>query len=266
MRLLIFILTVLFIYSCENHHERIVYTTDKQEINSNEKSFNQSGENIDEDLENHFDILLPTEYRDYNAKNEADKLNSDWMELYLKDGNYYLSKVFYEIERGFSECSGDSTKILSTKNKTILFIKNANIKSGEINSVRLTKNEIWPNEKLSFNLGKLKYTLRAEGDIKSTEINLTDNGEEKFQVVENYKLYLTINNLTETLLLEQKSFNNTFVKLIFVGDIDRDGNADFIFSANRDYEEIRVLLFMSNKSQKASQIRKVAEIAVQFDC
>lgn len=66
--------------------------------------------------------------------------------------------------------------------------------------------------------------------------------------------------------MEQESFNDTFVEILFIGDIDRDGKPDFIFGTNRNYEEERVFLYLSSEAIEGKQIKKVSEIAVQFDC
>jgi len=111
------------------------------------------------------------------------------------------------------------------------------------------------------------YTLTAEGEIKSTETRSDDSGEsEVWHNVENYKLYLKTANTEEQLIIAENNFNDTFVVLIFAGDIDRDGKLDFIFEANRDYEETRMLLFLSSDAGEHKTIRKAAEIAIQHDC
>ncbi|MFC6096774.1 hypothetical protein ACFPVY_08955 [Flavobacterium qiangtangense] len=66
--------------------------------------------------------------------------------------------------------------------------------------------------------------------------------------------------------MKEESFNDTFVELLFAGDIDNDGKLDFIFGANRNYEEERVILFLSSKAEKENVVKKVSEIAIQFDC
>lgn len=66
--------------------------------------------------------------------------------------------------------------------------------------------------------------------------------------------------------LQEDAFNDTFVELLFVGDIDRDGKLDFIFGANKNYEEERVILFLSSKAENGNLVKKVSEIAIQFDC
>lgn len=211
-------------------------------------------------------ILLPKEYRDFGNENDANELKKDWLDLYQKNGKIYLGKADYTITKGFSECSGDSTKIIHSKNNSLLLIGHSKLTLGEIKTVKIVKNRIWPTEKLKFRFGDEEYTLRAEGKVLSSEKVHTDEGDEFYQNVKDYKLYLSANNAPETLFLQEESFNDTFVELLFIGDIDKDGKPDFIFGANRDYEEERVILYLSSQARKGKLIKKAAEVAIQFDC
>jgi hypothetical protein len=221
----------------------------------------------EEEFKNDFDILLPRTYRTYDKVNPASSLSKDWIDLYQNNGEYFLGKADFEIEKGFDECSGDSLQSIIPKKKTIIFMNYPQLKSGKIKSLKIEANKIWPKEKLSFTFNNVIYTLRAEGKVISEEKRSTDDDkEEVFKVVEHYKLYLSAANNPEKLLLSEESFNDTFVELLFAGDIDQDGKLDFVFGANRNYEEERVILFLSSKADKEEAVKKVAEIAVQFDC
>lgn len=235
-------------------------------IDSKENEPISTNEEVSVGSETGFEILLPTNYRDWENKNPVNNLTKDWVDLFEKAGRYYLGKANFTIERGYSECSGDSTQILESKNKTLLFIKSPNLKLGDLNSIQFKKNKIWPGEKVAFNYLDRDYFLRAEGDIHSSEKVISDEGEEWYQNVKNYKLYISTDEISERLFLEEKSFNDSFVELLFVGDIDSDGKLDFIFDASRDYEEKRVVLYLSSEAKPLEIIKKVAEIAVQFDC
>ncbi|MCV9926485.1 hypothetical protein OIU83_02390 [Flavobacterium sp. LS1R49] len=219
------------------------------------------------DFKNDFDILLPRSYRSSEGKNSATSLNKKWIDLYEQNGEYYLGKASFKIEKGFDECTGDSLKSIVSKNKTIIFMDYPSLKLGKIKSLKIEEDKVWPDEKVTFVFNNVNYILRAEGKVLSSEMVSTDNNtEEVFKKVENYKLYLTTGNTTEKLLLAEQSFNDTFVELLFAGDIDNDGKLDFIFSANRNYEEERVILFLSSKAKSGEAMEKVSEIAVGFDC
>lgn len=211
-------------------------------------------------------ILLPNTYRNWEDKNPADKLNSNWLDLYQKEYKFYIGEANYTVKNGEDECTGSKTKTIISNRKTLLFIDKDSLKMGEINSINFEKNKIWPNEQIVFKYNNLEYTIRAEGDIISTENVHTEKGLERFSEVENYKLYISTNYTAEMLFLEQKSFNDTFVKLLFVGDIDSDGKLDFVFEANRNYEEKRVFLYLSSEAENSKIIKKSSEITIGFGC
>jgi len=213
------------------------------------------------------DILLPTRYRNWGEDNEVNALTKNWMELYVKDGKYFLQKANYTIKNGYDECAEISTKDIETKEKVVIFINDPLLKAGSVSSVPVPRVKIWPQENVSFQFEGITYFLRAEGKVLSTEKVYNENSQlEVYKNVENYKLYLSTHKNNEQLLMKVDSFNDTFVELLFVGDIDKDGKPDFIFSANRDYEEQRVLVYLSSGSKGTSLIQKSGEIAVQFDC
>ena len=89
----------------EKNMDTISIVSEENEVIPIEKS-------IQEKEENDFEILLPSRYRDWENANAADVLNQSWIELYEKNGKYFLGQADYKITRGFDECSGDSTKTI----------------------------------------------------------------------------------------------------------------------------------------------------------
>lgn len=220
-----------------------------------------------EEFKSDFAILIPQNYRTYNDENPVTALNEKWIELYQDNEEYFLSRPNYKIEKGYSECSGDSVLSIVPERKALLLMNDPSLKTGKIKSLKIDKDKIWPKEKLSFNFNNQIYTLRGEGKVLSEEkVSTDDDVTEIFKKVEDYKLYLTVGKNPEKLLLAETSFNDTFVELLFAGDIDGDEKLDFIFQANRDYEEERVILFLSTKAESGNAVKKVSEVAVQFDC
>lgn len=264
---ILFLVSVLV--SCKDAEkikkEEIVEVPDTLSIEeTTPKKINTKKEISEEEVKfkNDFDILLASEYRDWEGKNVANSLTKDWTDLYEKNGGYYLGKANFKLKSGYSECAEDSTKAINSKNKTVLFMDFPELKWGEIKTLKIGKNKVWPKQKISFIFNDVEYFLRAEGEILSSEKVHTDAGEEIYRNVKNYKLYISTKDIPEKLLLKESSFNDTFVELLFVGDIDRDGKPDFIFGANRDYEEERVILFLSSKAEKENVVKKVSEIAI----
>lgn len=257
----------LLIVSCKNKTETKSIKNNVVNKDRIQPAATESGSIADEDFKNDFDILLPRSYRTFENVNDASALNEKWMELYEENGQYYIGKAKFTVESGFDECSGDSLKSILPKNKTLIYINNPELKAGKIESLKIDEDKVWPKEKLTVTFNKQRYILQAEGKVLSEfKVSNDDNKEEIFKNVKDYKLYITTENTPKTTLLTQESFNDTFVVLLFAGDIDGDGKLDFIFGANRDYEEERVILFLSSKAKKDEAVKKVSEIAVQFDC
>lgn len=268
MKITTYILAALVLVSCSNSKkpqvEKKAAVIEKPTEKPIEKPVVE--EPIEKEPEPRFEILLPSTYRDWEGENPVNNLTTDWADLYQKNGRYYLGKADFTTEGGYSECSGDSTKSIDSKNKTILFIKYPDLKSGEITAVKLKKYKIWPGEKMSFKYNGVSYQLRAKGDVISSYKVQTDTGEELFREVKNYKLYISAENIPESLFLTEESFNDTFTELLFIGDIDRDGKPDIVVRSNRNYEEERAILFLSTEAGKGRAVGKAGEIAIQFDC
>ncbi|MNJ91854.1 hypothetical protein D3C87_95090 [compost metagenome] len=266
MKIIPYIVTALVLSSCgdsDQVKEQETIVPEKTAVEEQhavpEKEQGTSG------LKTELRILLPTTYREWEGKTPVDNLTKEWVELYRKNGRYYLEKADYKIEADVDECSGSDTKTIVPKRDAVLLISLPNLESGEINAVKIPKKKIWPKEKTTFRYNGTDYFLRAEGEIIPGE-ETTDPEREQFHNVKNYKLYISTSTIAETLFLEEKSFNDTFVELLFAGDIDRDGKLDFIVGASRDYEEERVILFLSSNAKEGGIVKNVAEIAIQFDC
>lgn len=220
----------------------------------------------DENFTPKFAILLPSNYRDWNEENSTDKLSTDWFDLHLKNGHYLLGKPDFKFERSYDPCSGDSTTIIKSKHKTTLFLEDKKLQLGEVKHIQLSKEKLWPKEKMEFQFNENTYTLRAEGNVLKTENWSTDDGTEIFKYVENYRLYISVNGGPTTLLFSQESFEETFTKFLFVGDLNRDGYLDFILESNRHYEEQRAILIYSNKKSNTITFEAASQVFVGFDC
>ncbi len=270
MKITTYIVAAFILVSCGNSKkpkvEKQAAVIEKHSEKPIEKRVVEETDDEEEEPEQEINILLPSTYRDWEDKNPVNSLTKEWTDLYQKNGKYYLGKADFTIEDGYSECSGDSTKTIEMKTKTLLLIKNPDLKQGEISAVKLSKTKIWPGQKMSFKFKDLTYQLRAEGDVISSYKVHTDNGEELFQEVKNYKLYISAEGIPESLFLTEESFNDTFTELLFIGDIDRDGKPDLVVRSNRNYEEERALLLLSSEAEKGHIVGKSGEIAIQFDC
>lgn len=213
-------------------------------------------------------IFMIDTYRIYEgAEDPAKILNNEWFDLYEENGEFHLAKVNYKIEDGYNECAEIPTKTVISKRKSILFLNFPFLKAGKIESLKISQAEIWPKETIIYNFKDQKYQLKGYGDIIGTQVQSNEQGhEEIFHEVKNYKLTYSFNEGTEVPMFQTDQFHDTFIKTLFVGDIDRDGKLDFIFSNPTDYEENSIMLILSSQI-KAQDIEKSKyEQNVQFDC
>ncbi|WP_293916005.1 MULTISPECIES: hypothetical protein [unclassified Sphingobacterium] len=207
-------------------------------------------------------VFFDGTYRlDENEK--ADFLpGNQWLSLNEDNGQFELAKPDYTIEKGYDECSGMNTESLGSKHKTLVYLEFPQLKPGKVNALKITTGKIWPEESASFDFQGNTYTLKGRGKILSTEMHWTDDDKkEKFHEVKDYSLALTIDGKDQGIMLKESSFNDTFMELVFVGDLDKDGKLDFIFQVPRDYEEERVVVLLSSEGYT-----KQYTASRQFDC
>jgi len=204
------------------------------------------------------DILLPFTYRLFEGDNPTKKMNKNWLDLYSVDGEYFIDNANYSIKKDKDECSGLDTRTIESKRKTLLFINNANLLKGKIQSLQISKDILFPDEQITFDFANKHYSLRAEGtqrDSTCSQYCLSD-----------YKIFIKVNDGPEQLILSADHFEDSIYSLLFVGDIDGDGKLDFVFDTHQNYEVKSASLFLSSKVDSGEVVKMVAEININFDC
>lgn len=212
-------------------------------------------------------IMMIDSYRLFEDYEDPSKiLTDDWFDLYEENGEYHLEKVAYKIESGYDDCAQLETKVVVSKRNSLLFLNFPFLKIGKIDHLKIIQGEIWPKESVAYSFHNQTYLLKGYGDIESTSVQ-TDNGKDHiFHDVSNYKLTYTINSGKETQLIHTNDFNDVFMNTLFVGDIDRDGKLDFIFSNPTDYEESRIIVILSSQIKDGNIEKSSYEQAIQSDC
>lgn len=220
------------------------------------------------------EIQLPGLFRRNEPSDFEDLVHGSWYELFYdsKVDEFYLIEGLARVTKEMDDCLGDSSTYISSKHEVepMLFIKGLDEPLFKINSLVLKQHMIWPGQSLTFTFNNQNYALEAEGHVQSDEpVHNNDNSFDKWQNIINYRLNLTSNaygNVKKQLLVAIPSFNNTFVQVLFIGDIDNDGKPDFVFDISRDYEEKAVILMLSSRAKGNEIVRCVGESSYQFDC
>ncbi len=214
-------------------------------------------------------IFIDGMYRGSEPSEFASMLLEDWYDL-LKDestGEFVLEKSQITVAKEYDDCLMDSTTFVSSRN-AILMIKGISAKDQKIKSFVPEVTAIQPGKKLTFTFNDIEYTLRADGtytDENNTYIIDSFPAEKSHNEIINYKLYLYTKDKKQ-LLISVPRFNDTFVQILFIGDLDEDGKPDFVFDTSRDYEEKRVTLFLSSPAKNQEIVAPVDETSYQFDC
>lgn len=214
----------------------------------------------------HVPSLLPLDYPVSDKDDPTLAITSNWFELYEKNGKYFLEKANYIISRKYDEITGLPLKTLKGAYNTLIFIDSEDLQEGEIACISDTVQSIWPQDSICFFFNEEKYTLRAEGSILSTWKANKSANKAKLKIwheLSDYKLFYKKENKKEELILYEPVFNDCFMRLVFVGDIDMDRQPDFIFEVPRDFNETRVVLYLSADKGDGKILHKASETIVQ---
>lgn len=198
-------------------------------------------------------VLMPFTYRVWEGDAVSKIIDKTWLELHRKNGSYYVGPASYQIENADEEpCSGLPTETIVPEEDVLLFFNISTIQKGAVDSVAFTETIIQPGKTFEFTFQNHSYKISATGIRFHKD-------EERNNPNANYTLKLYKDGKYLRTIVNQTSYNDTATELKFIGDLDKDGQPDFIFSSPRDYEEIRMIIILSG-SQNAYDGN------VQFDC
>lgn len=221
------------------------------------------------DIKTDVQIRLPAKYRGRKPADFKPMLSEEWCDFYQDSitKKYFLKKADIQIGKYYDAClQGFATSVNSRRNSLIL-IKGIAPQKGEIPTVPVKKRRVWVGEKYEFSFNGKTYVFRGDGvTLKADSAWFDENAPERWDKVENYKLYLSEQGKEEQLIVAIPEFNETFVQILWIGDLDGDGKPDFILDTSRDYEEKTVLLFLSSKAGKGEEVKVVASSNYEFDC
>lgn len=189
-------------------------------------------------------------YLDQNDKTSR-ILNSNWLSIYLENGQYKLGKQDLAIqEKGEDPCSGMDVEYIDTKISSLLLLNIKNLVSHKLDTLALKERVVQPNSPLKFQWKNQNYELIATGRT------FTDAYERSNEW---YTLAMYHNGKKLRTLIIQNEYNDTQTSILLISDLDNDQIPDIILSSPRDYEEDRILIFISTDP-------KIYEAQRVFDC
>lgn len=220
-------------------------------------------------------ILIPGNYRD-PALVEFSKLNSSWQELYFdkKENAWKIAASNYKTVRGFDECIGDSTTILSSSRNPLLIFTGISVNVGNLNAIKPEEEMIPPNRSIKFSFNGKNYRISAMGNvmdwsgyyIPSDELAKMQAEDFADYKIETYMLSLSDEDGKSQLLFTIPKLGNGLTKLVWIGDLDNDGRPDFVFDTSADPEVEKKELYLSNDANPDDFVKEVAYVTIVFDC
>lgn len=192
-------------------------------------------------------------YRELN-RIEIPNINN-FIGLFYKDGLYYLKPEKISFADSYSECTGDSTLSLVSEAR-FLFLNFIDYNKNQIQSILSEGKEMLPNEKFTFDFGNKQYELEAFGEKGINEYNVIK-----------YSLVYSIKGMTgKQTIVNIPKIEETSVQLLFIGDLDGDGNPDIILNAPSNYENRIIMVFLSSTAKRGDYLRCEAQKSDWFDC
>lgn len=214
------------------------------------------------------DVLLPMFYDKEFYGDEVNKIDRSWRALFEKEGQFQVRKVEYALTEEMNECTGSMAigAFAKEEEQPLFFLSETTaIGKGIKESLPISKTPLWANTPQTYVFKGKTYVLRAEGKEINSYLYTDDEEVEKtYKQFDDYKLYLSIDGNEEQLLLDIPHFNDTFVQLLFVGDLDQDGKLDFIFDTSADYEQKRVEIYLSKDAKHNAYL--AGTTMVDFAC
>lgn len=196
--------------------------------------------------------IIPGSHRYMDQNDKTSKIiNSDWLSIYLENGQYKLGNQDLAIqEKGEDPCSGMDVEYIDTKISSLILLNLKNLASHELDTLALENRVIQPNSPLKFQWKNQKYELVATGRTFTEAYERSK---------EWYTLTMYKNGKKLRTLIIQNDYNDTQTSILLISDLDNDQIPDIIISSPRDYEEERILIFISSDP-------KIYEAQRVFDC
>lgn len=184
----------------------------------------------------------------------------DWIEFFLQKGEFWLQSVqIGKIESNANECTGGKDFNLRLKaGHNPLFVAKgiSELKAGAVRTYFTGAVTLEPG--MSVKLGKGdSYCIKDNSCDTLSATGSWSTSKDGERSLTGYSLILKRGKFTQT-LFKQGEYHARAAILRWVGDMDRDGQADLIIDQNYNVN-FGMSLYLSKPAQKGQQVRMVAE-------
>lgn len=215
------------------------------------------------------DLLLPMYYDKDFHEEEVKQMNDSWLALLVNNGQFKVDRIKYEQVEMENECTGsDAIGVFPTDEEVeplFFFSDTKAILKGKKEVLVIPSTPLWPGEPQTYVFNGKTYVLRADGKEVDSYVYTDDSEVEKtYKKIEHYKLYVSVDEGEEQLVLDIPGFNDTFVQLLFVGDLDGDGKLDFVFDTSEHYEQKQIEVYLSKGAKHILYLAGMS--SVDFSC
>ncbi|TGL76013.1 SH3 domain-containing protein [Leptospira yasudae] len=167
---------------------------------------------------------------------------TDWIAIYLHRGDYFRKSISINVKKAHDPIIDENEKIktgykISANGDPIILIRGIPFKEGKFSASFIKKVPfILEFGKLyKFSYGTDQYILKTRGEY------IESYG------VKNYKLILQKNN--QEMVIDSREKRYEMTSLIFAGDIDGDGELDFVFDLKDHYNVSNPHLYISSEKE-----------------
>lgn len=218
------------------------------------------------------DLIMTGEYHEGEI---VDNVSSkSWVGLIKEtDGTYSVHKVNPTtklIHDVVLDEAGQMTgvKVSAKSVGEVVFMTNEGVltQGSNLETVNLPKT-IYPGESKDFIFKGKTYTLFAKGEKGAAYTYQNEEGEEvQGYEIKKYSLFLKVKGQDKVIaLLDLSSLEEATPTIDFVGDLNGDGNIDFLINTTYNYNMSRYTLYLSEGKSGAVTVKPVAAL-VNLGC
>ena len=176
-----------------------------------------------------------------------------WLGLYQVGDEYELRSTTLVVnERRSERMRMDFKEVETDQPDEPLFLVRglAELQQGKVETIIHDGEFIFPGHMKRLRHSRVYYTLAAVGE-----------GIERrpFEVaLSKYKLMLWADRRSQTLVESVRGFDDAYPRVIWAGDLDRDGKIDLFMDSARHYQSIDYTLFLSSAAKDEEIVGQVA--------